>query len=187
MTRPRGRPPRAKAPVSREAMLTAALKLLDTKGVKAFSMRTLAERLQVNPMTIYHHFGDRDGLISAMSDRVYAGVSAPASGSPRDRIEVLLRTYYARVLKHPGLTLLIFSRPAVFPEQAQRITGEIARLLAESGQTGQRARLWLNILVDFTHGAAVATAMGERSEGGEARSEREYRKALGELLKGLTR
>nr|WP_272214392.1 helix-turn-helix domain-containing protein [Marinicella sp. W31]MDC2879995.1 helix-turn-helix domain containing protein [Marinicella sp. W31] len=67
-------------------MVTAALDLLDQKGVEAFTMRALAERLKVNPMTIHHHFGGRDGLIDAMSEWSYAGVSASDGGTPTERI-----------------------------------------------------------------------------------------------------
>lgn len=183
MNRPRGRPPRNATAVSREDLLSTALDLLDAKGVDAFTMRALAERFQVNPMTIYHHFGDRDGLIAAMAERVYCGVSAPVSGAPRDRIEALLRAYHAQVLRHPGLTLLIFSRPTVFPEQARRITEDIARFLVEVGLSPARARLWVNILVDFTHGAAVASAMSGRPEGSDM--ETDYDATLVELLNGL--
>ena len=187
MNRPRGRPPRDKGTASREDMLDAALHLLDAKGVEAFTMRALAARVQVNPMTIYHHFGDRDGLIGAMAERVYAGVAAPEDGEPVSRIEALLRAYHAKVMRHPGLTLLIFSRPAVFPEQARRITEELTRLLAEAGLPPERLGLWINILVDFTHGAAVATAMGGRADGSAPGlgSDDGYADALAELLSGL--
>jgi AcrR family transcriptional regulator len=166
-------------------MLLGALDLLDAKGVEAFTMRALAERLQINAMTIYHHFGDRDGLIGAMSERTYRCVSAPTSGLPRSRIKALLLSYHAQVLHHPGLTLLIFSRPAVFPEQARRITEDIAALLAEAGLSPHRSRLWVNILVDFTHGAAVATAMGGQSTSDGLGAENDYDNALAELLNAL--
>lgn len=185
MNRPRGRPPRDKASLSPEDMLATALDLLDAKGAKAFTMRALAERLLVNPMTIYHHFGDRDGLIEAMSERVYRNVSAPAAGTPRGRIEALLRAYHAQILRHPGLTLLIFNLPTVFPEQARRITEDIVALLAEAGLSSQRSRLWVNILVDFTHGAAVATAMGGRPSFEGSGPDNGYDEALSELLDGL--
>jgi AcrR family transcriptional regulator len=185
MNRSPGRPPRGKAGVSPKDILLGALDLLDAKGAEAFTMRALAERLQINAMTIYHHFGDRDGLIGAMSERAYRGVSAPPSGTPRSRIKALLLAYHAQVLHHPGLTLLIFSRPAVFPEQARRITEDIAGLLAEAGLSPQRSRLWVNILVDFTHGAAVATAMGGQSTSDGLGLEIGYDDALTELLNAL--
>lgn len=185
MSRPRGRPHREKAPASREQILTTALELLDTGGVEAFTMRALADRLQVNPMTIYHHFGDRDGLIDALSEHVYAEVSAPATGRIHDRIRLLLLAYHDRVLSHPGLTLLIFRQPAVFPRQAQRITDDIDGLLVEAGLPSSRSRLWLNILVDFTHGAAIAAAMGDRSNSVVSGAKDDYDNTLTELLKGI--
>ena len=133
MKRPRGRPPRAQAPVSRDEMVVAALELLDREGADALTMRALAERLAINPMTIH-----RDGLIGAMSDAVYAQVMAREDGTPIDRIGDLLIAYHAQVLRHPALTTLIFSRPIVFPQQAERITNEISTLLAEVGLPDHR-------------------------------------------------
>lgn len=186
MSRPRGRPPRDKPSATPEDVLAAALQLLDAAGVEAFTMRAIAERLQINPMTIYHHFGDRDGLIEALSEQVYSDVEAPGPGNCFSRIEALLFAYHRKVRQHPGLALLIFSRPAVFPEQARRITELIANLLHEAGIPLQRSKLWVNILVDFTHGAAIATAMGKPDEPGHGvGSDGGYRDTLVELIERL--
>ena len=187
MKRPRGRSPRAQAPVSRDEMVVAALELLDREGADALTMRALAERLAINPMTIHHHFGGRDGLIGAMSDAAYAQVMAPENGTPIDRIGDLLKAYHAQVLRHPALTTLIFSRPVVFPQLAERITNEISALLAEAGLPHQRTKLWRDILVDFTHGAALATAMSGRHQDRESHEDQGFTMALGELLMGLNR
>ena len=186
MNRPRGRPSRQSAIVSRDDMLTIALDLLGSTGVGGFTMRALAARLQVNPMTIYHHFGDRDGLIAAMADRVYSGIIEPADGTFRSRIEGLLQAYYTEVLRHADLALLIFGNPAAFPNQARRITNAIARLLVSAGMTPSKSRLWVGILIDFTHGAAIAVAMASRSEAGKAGLEDyDYAQALCELMNCL--
>jgi len=166
-------------------MVIAALELLDGEGVDAFTMRALAERMHVNPMTIHHHFGGRDGLILAMSEWAYAQVAAPEGGTPAERIRGLLIAYHAQVLRQPGLTLLIFARPTVFPEQARRITEEISSLLKETGLPDDKVRLWLEILVDFTHGAALAIAMQGRSAVSGPAEDHGYGEALGELMIGL--
>lgn len=186
MKRPRGRPPRAEAPVSRDDMVVAALDLLDREGADALTMRALAERLSINPMTIHHHFGGRDGLIGAMSEAVYAQVTALENGTPIDRIGRLLKAYHAEVLRHPALTMLIFSRPTVFPHQAKRITNEISALLAEIGLPDDRTPLWRDILVDFTHGAALASAMSGRNRDRESHKDQGFTMALRELLIGLS-
>jgi len=184
--RKRGRPPRDQEGVSPEEMISAALVILDVDGTEALTMRALARSLGVNPMTIYHHFGDRDGLIRALSERVYTGVAAPAEGSVTTRLEGLLLAYHSQVVRHPGLTLAIFARPSVFPSQAKRITEDVRTLLREYGLPPSRSELWLSILVDFTHGAAIATAISRRSEndGGATASAgtNDYARALAELL-----
>ncbi|EAV45291.1 putative TetR-family transcriptional regulator [Roseibium aggregatum IAM 12614] len=185
MKRPRGRPLREDAPVSRKDMLGAAFDLLDHKGVGAFTMRALAERLDINPMTIHHHFGGRDGLIGAMSEYAYERVSVRDDGTAIERIRELLNAYHAQVLRYPGLTMLIFSQPNVFPKQAERITNEISTLLTEAGLPDHRRRLWLEILVDFTHGAALATAMNGRIGTSEPVEDHGFTLALNELLTGL--
>ncbi|WP_370343537.1 TetR/AcrR family transcriptional regulator [Pararhodobacter marinus] len=185
MKRPRGRPPRAETPFARDEIVEAALDLLDREGTDALTMRALADRLGINPMTIHHHFGGRDGLIGAMSEVVYAQVTVPESGTPVDRIGGLLKAYHAQVLRHPALTLLIFSRPTVFPQQAERITNEISALLAEVGLPDDRAPLWRDLLVDFTHGSALATAMSGGDSQGGSRKDQGFTMALRELLMGL--
>lgn len=80
-------------------MLETALDLLQTGGSSALTMRALAGALHINPMTVHHHFGGRDGLIVALAERVYADVQAPACADPRARLEGLLRAYRAKVHK----------------------------------------------------------------------------------------
>jgi AcrR family transcriptional regulator len=170
---------------SRAQMLAGALQHLQEGGIAGFTMRALAARLGLSAMTIHHHFGGREGLIKALADQVYAGVAVPEQARGRAGIEALLRAYHACVLRHPELTLLIFNGPEVFPEQARRITAELAGLLAETGLAPGKAALWLGILVDFTHGAAIATAMAGRDGGTEASAG--YAEALAELLSALPR
>jgi len=154
-----GRPARGKAAVTPGTILDAALALLDAGGSGALTMRALGLRLKVNPMTIHHHFGGRDGLIAALGDRVYADVSPPADLSARRRLEGLLRAYREQVRRHPALTLEVFQSPAAFPAQARRISELLVALLSELGLSHARAVLWRDVLVDYLHGAALAEAL----------------------------
>lgn len=185
MNRPRGRPPRQASRPSPADMLGAAIALLDEAGVEGFTMRALAARLQINPMTIYHHFGDREQLIAAMADRIHAGVAPPATGAPLSRIKALLRAYHETILRHPALTLLVFTSSGLFPAQARRITDSLHGLLVDAGLPAQQAALWLDILIDFTHGAALATAMAGSSAAPANDGAERYHQALAELLGGL--
>jgi AcrR family transcriptional regulator len=187
--RSRGRPRADDNSVSPARILSEALALLDGEGFENLTMRAVAMRANVNPMTIYHHFEDRDGLIRALAESVYADVAAPSHGTVRSQIEGLLVAYRTKVVRYPGLTLAIFNRPAAFPDHARRITDKLTDLLKELGLSPPRALLWVHILVDYTHGAALAVAMDEKGSGSQlAATDPEhgnYERAISELLDSL--
>ncbi|MFK0162574.1 TetR/AcrR family transcriptional regulator [Rhizobium sp. NPDC090279] len=187
--RSRGRPRADETSVSPANILAEALAILDTEGFENLTMRAVAMRAGINPMTIYHHFQDRDGLIGALADTVYADVAVPLEGTVRSRIEGLLGAYRTKVVRHPGLTLAIFYRPGVFPDHARRITDNLTDLLGELGLSPSRALLWVHILVDYTHGAALAVAMDGKGGGSPAaatdREHENYEHAISELLDRL--
>ena len=68
MTRPRGRPS-VGAGVTQEDILATALTLLDEGGGQGLTLRALADRLDVTPMSLYRHVGDQAGLMRALSDQ----------------------------------------------------------------------------------------------------------------------
>lgn len=169
--------------------MSEALALLRQAGIDGMTMRALGTRAGINPMTIYHHFKDRDGLIKAIADSVYSEVATPKTGDALARVRGLLMLYRAKVDFYPSLTLAIFARSALFPDQARRITGELSSLLVEFGLSSQRSLLWAYILVDYTHGAALATAQSAVAEGqGANKSELStFENGLIELLAALER
>jgi AcrR family transcriptional regulator len=180
VTRPRGRPARGQG-VTRDAILDAALALLDDDGDAGLTMRGLAARLGVTPMSLYHHVTDRAGLLRALSDRVYGAVldDTDAPGSPVDGIRILLTRYYDAVVAHPQLTLAIFAEPAAFAGASRDITDRLTGLLAVLTPAHL---LWRDILVDHAHGSGLAliAARGDDARGTALRDA--YLQALDCLL-----
>lgn len=185
MSRPRGRPTRG-AGVTRDDILVAALSLLDEGGGRGLTMRAVATRLGVTPMSLYHHVEDRTGLLRAVSDRVYAEV-LDGVGETRDQheeIQQILMRYHEAVCRHPQLTLEIFATPEAFAGVTRQITDRLTALL--SGVTTEPL-LWRDILVDHAHGSGLpaATIGGDQKP---TRSTREqYQQALERLLDSLAR
>lgn len=189
-TRGPGRPSSVEESVSSTKILFEALNILDAEGLERLTMRALAARVGINPMSIYYRFKDRDGLIKALADKVYSDVSVPTEGDTRTRVAGLLAAYRAKVLKHPALTLAIFSRPAVFPDHAKRITVDLTNLLQEMGASPKRSLLWVHILVDYTHGAALAAAMHGEDKGSQSSIDEvddAHEQGIAELLNALDR
>lgn len=180
MTRPRGRPTQGKG-VTRDDILTAALTLLDEGGGQGLTMRALAARLGVTPMSLYHHVDNRAGLLRALSDRVYAEVLAGA-GEPADHraeVQAILLRYHDAVGRHPQLTLAIFATPDAFAGVTRQITDRLTALLAEvTAEPG----VWLDILVDHAHGSGLALSSAQGDQRQAQTLQAQYRQALDRLL-----
>ena len=64
-------------PLTRDAIVAAAIELADRDGLEAASMRRVAQQLAVDPMSLYNHVGDKDDLLDAMADAVVATIDPP--------------------------------------------------------------------------------------------------------------
>ena len=73
-------PVAARARLSRERVLVAAIAQADAAGLEEVSMRKLAETLDVAPMALYRHVANRDDLIDGMIDVVFGEIELPAFG-----------------------------------------------------------------------------------------------------------
>jgi len=58
--------PRAKARLTRQAWIGAAIQLLAEEGIGAVSVEALATRLGITRGSFYHHFADREDLLRAV-------------------------------------------------------------------------------------------------------------------------
>jgi AcrR family transcriptional regulator len=105
--------------LSRERVLEAAIGLADAGGIGALSMRRLAQELGVEAMSLYHHFANKDELLGAMLDAVYAEMELPAIG-PDWRADLRVCSIAARdvLLRHEWATALI-GRPTIMISRAQ--------------------------------------------------------------------
>ena len=57
-----------------ERILTTAIDLFGRQGVKATSLRSIAEQAGVSPPLVIHHYGSKEGLREACDERVLAFV-----------------------------------------------------------------------------------------------------------------
>lgn len=69
-------------PLTAERVVDAAVALADREGIGALTMRRLAADLGVEAMTLYHHVGAKDALLSLMAERVMAGFAPPPLDGP---------------------------------------------------------------------------------------------------------
>ena len=98
----------------RETLLDATLRLIQTEGIGAVSLRRVAREAGVSPGAPYHHFADRADLLAALSARGYdllaAQLAAARTGtaSPVRALAGLMRAYVAFARRESGYFRLMF-------------------------------------------------------------------------------
>ena len=156
--RARGRPPLGKQPLSRNLVLEKALALLDAEGLANLSMRVLAQRLGVSPMSLYNHVADKDGLLDALHEAVLLD-ALPARGfrvtTWKQTAAVVARTLRHGLQAHPNALPLFATRPARSPALLRGVDAFLGCLL-DAGFLSHTAIYLLDCIGMFTIGHALA-------------------------------
>ena len=115
----------AKAPLSVDAVVDAALSILKSEGLEAVTMRRVAAALDTGPGSLYVYVSGREGLLEAMLDRVIATVplEAPDPSRWRAQLHSLLVAVHQALVAHPGIAAVTLADPP---------TTESVLLLAEN-------------------------------------------------------
>lgn len=104
----------------RDALIEATEALLAERGTEGFSLREVARRSGVSPAAPAHHFGDAEGLLTAVATLAFDGLTealraGDASGGddPVARLVGQGLGYVGFALRHPGRFGLMFRAGAV--------------------------------------------------------------------------
>ncbi len=136
----------------RQALVSAALAIVETEGAAALTLRRIARDVGVSAMAPYHHFRDRAALVAAVAaagfERLYAGkleALGEAAGGPAAGLVAGSRAYVAFILDNPELYRLMKSPEladrAAFPELAEAAAQPAARLGAMIGELAATGRM----------------------------------------------
>src|SRR5687767_8219385 len=68
---------RDKQPLTRDAIVEAALVLLERDGLQGLSMRRLAQELGSGAASLYWHVGDKEELLNLLLDRIVGETPVP--------------------------------------------------------------------------------------------------------------
>jgi AcrR family transcriptional regulator len=115
------------APLSRERIVRAAIRLADADGLDAVSLRKVAAALDVGPMRLYGYIATKDELLDLMIDAVYAEIR-PAGDGWREVLRSLAETTRHAVHQHEWLADLIGGRPQLGPHALARGEAVVAAM-----------------------------------------------------------
>lgn len=99
----------------KQALIDAALALLDEEGADSIGLRQVARRVGVSPAAPYRHFEGRQALLEAVATEGFRRFSAlmdeaRAGRHEDDQLPAMAEAYVHFALSQPALFRLMFSR-----------------------------------------------------------------------------
>jgi TetR/AcrR family tetracycline transcriptional repressor len=112
---PRGRP--ARAPLTQQAIVDAALRVLEHEGAEKLSMRRVADELGTGAASLYWHVASKDELVNLLVDRVASEIQVPPPDPDRWQEQLKEWMLQARQVfkRYPGVAGLTLGRVPIGP------------------------------------------------------------------------
>lgn len=143
-----------RAPLSRDRILRAAVKLADKHGLDALSMRTLAEALKVGVMSLYNHVANKDELLDEMVDVVMGDITWPTDGEWKTALRARATATLAVMTAHRWAPMLVVSRITIGPNRLRYIDRTLGTLREAGFSWYEADRAW-NAMDNYIFGFAL--------------------------------
>ncbi len=109
-------------PLTRDAIVETALRILDHDGVDAVSMRAVAEELGTGPASLYWHVADKDELLDLVFDRIVGEVELPVSKGPwQEQLKEFARSIRSVYSSHRDVARITLARIPTGPNAMVRM------------------------------------------------------------------
>jgi len=163
-----------RTPLTRARVLLTAVALADEIGLDALTMRRLAERLDVEVMSLYYHLPNKDAVFGGMVDLVFdetakalAATAQPEHWKAALRARIL--TSRSVMVRHTWAPALIDSRTSMGLPLASYVDAVIA-IMRDGGFTMDQIHHGLHALGSRVYGYVQEPAEpdGSQAQGSDA-------------------
>jgi len=148
--------------LTREQIVAEALRLLDSEGIEALSMRKLAAGLGAGATSLYWHVANRDELIELVIDEIYGEVDVPDAVEAHDWQAATRRFAHSMrsaILRHRWVVSVLDHLVAAYV--GPNLTEATERMLAVFEAAGfelAEAERALNTVAAYVTGVAMGEA-----------------------------
>jgi AcrR family transcriptional regulator len=163
-------PRRRRDPISREAIVATAIRLLDDEGLGALSMRRIADQLGTGAASLYWHVGSKDGLLDLVFDEIVGELAIPDPDPPRwrEQIKDVARAQRAISLRHPYVVQISIGRIPLGPN-ALRYSERTLAILRAGGLPPRLAVQGSHLLISTVNGFTLdETGVDNAAAGAQA-------------------
>jgi AcrR family transcriptional regulator len=143
--------------LSVDAVVAAAISLADEAGLRALTMRAVADRLSISPMSLYTYVPGKAELLDLMVDSLYLAMPRPAlpAGRWRKSVRAVADQNRALLGEHPWVAQVSTSRPPLGPGLMAKYEYELGAF-DDLGLSDVETDAALTFLLTFVQAAATA-------------------------------
>jgi TetR/AcrR family transcriptional regulator, tetracycline repressor protein len=152
----------ARETLTRQRVLAAALRVVDTEGAARLSMRRLAAEAGVEAMSLYNHVAGKQDVLDGLAGLLFERVPLPDPASPwPDRLWEFAHGAHASFTAHPAVVGLLAAGQANprSPGALRRIDALLGALL-DAGLDEYAAARHYRSLLGLLFGSALAGTTG---------------------------
>jgi AcrR family transcriptional regulator len=133
------RPTDGRQPLTRDEIIGAALRIVDSEGLDALSMRRLGTELGVGATSVYWHVRNKDQLLALVTDRIIGEIVAesPRVEGWREQLTEIARTFRTVFARHRNVAAIMAEQMTVGANTLTAVE-EIVGILRTAGFEGPR-------------------------------------------------
>lgn len=142
--------------LSKDTILTTALRLADEEGIGAVTIRRIADELGLSPMSLYRHIRTKEEIIDGLGDLAWKILGTePGAGLDWDeQLREMFMHMHRALLEHPGLVDILMLKATT----GMHVYAAIERMmgvLTRAGFSPDDALLAIASLESYTLGFTV--------------------------------
>lgn len=152
---------------NREQITVAVLKIADSEGFEAVTMKRIAEELDCGTMTLYYYVRTKADIVALMHDAILAEILVPQLPADwREAVRAIAQRTRAVLLAHPW-SVVSFNDAQFGPNAMRHVEQSLAALDALDIGRAEKLAFW-GIVDDYVFGSALrAVASLSRMAAGE--------------------
>lgn len=159
-------PDTPRAPLTRERVIDAALRILDREGLDGLTMRALGRELDADPMAAYYHLPNKAAILDGIVEAVWSELELPEpSDAPwQEQLAQIARVMRHTLARHPNALPVLATRPNL-SAPGFRLTDRTLGVLLQAGLPPGEALEFVNAAAEFVLGHALTESAPGYAEG----------------------
>ncbi|MGX8907287.1 TetR/AcrR family transcriptional regulator [Streptomyces netropsis] len=163
--------------LDRQRIVEATVRLLDADGLAKFSMRRLADELDVTAMSVYWYVDSKEDLLEFALDEVCGEMVVPdpaaVGGDWRDQLRALAVEYRNMLVAHPWMPSLLGRYLNIGP-RSMAFSDAILAVMRHSGVPKEGMTGALSAVFQFVYGFSTVEGQFKERCRGAGLTEDEY-------------